>query len=352
MSGFDHGGNIYEAAKKARCSVDDIIDLSSNISPFTPEALFRDIDMKKLISRLPEPYSLSLISEIAKFHDVPENTVLAGNGTTEFIHNICSIYKGQKAVILQPTYVDYIKYAQLADMSVTNVVMTEESGFSFNDEELMEHLTDAAVCFICNPNNPTGKVISKDDLRFVADVCKNTLFVIDESYVDFCVDSAPSLVGCSLTNVAVLRSFSKSHGIPGLRAGYIVSRNKHLVDSLNRAVSPWNMNTPAQEICKKAVKEAVMPNLRKLDNIKHQTMANLSSIDQLKVFDSAVNFFLIKLKRSDAQAFCEYMLSHHFLVRDCSNFVGLNNTFIRIAMKEQRHMDNFCRLAKSYFEIF
>lgn len=352
MNGFEHGGNIYTAARQANCPLKDIIDLSSNISPFLPEALLDGLDVRSLISRLPEPYSSSLVRETAAFHDVPEHTIIAGSGTTEFIHKICRIYGGKKAVVLQPTYVDYAKYIELADIKRVDVIMSESSGFAYDEDELMQNLNDADLCFICNPNNPTGKLICKDELRFVADMFKKTLFVIDESYIDFCVDKKPSLIGCSLNNIVVLRSFSKSYGIPGLRAGYLFSRNKPLIDTLNKSVSPWSMNTIAQRICHKAIKEVVMPNLIKLDNIKHQTLAMLSENTNLKAYDSSANYLLIKLLKSDADSFYEYMLSHKILIRNCSNFVGLDNSFIRISIKELKHMETFCRLAKVYFDIF
>jgi len=181
---------------------------------------------------------------------------------------------------------------------------------------------------------------------------KNTLFILDESYADFCTERPPSLIGCSLTNIIVLKSFSKSYGIPGLRAGYICCRNKPLMENLAKAVSPWNMNTIAQEVCLKALRSAISPNMHRLDNNKHATMAKLAEIDDIKVYDSVANFLLLKLKRSDSASFCEYMLSHKILIRDCSNFVGLDSSFVRIAIKRTKEMELFCRLAKTYFEIF
>lgn len=352
MNEFDHGGNVYTAAQQAGCSVDEIIDLSSNISPFISDTLLNGVDIKKVLSRLPEPGNVSLIKDIAEHHDVPTDTITAGSGTTEFIEKICRIYSGQKALVLQPTYVDYVKYAKQNGMKVINIVMPEKTGFAFDDSDLIATLNDVSVCFICNPNNPTGMVISKDDIRFLADMFKKTLFVVDESYIDFCTDKNPTLIGCTLENIAVLRSFSKTYGIPGIRAGYLFTRDRNLTENLQSSISMWGLNSLAQELCAKALKTDISSDLAHIEDIKRETIIELSANENLKVYTGHTNFILIKLNKANANNFCEYMLSHKILVRNCVNFVGLTDRFIRISVKEKKHMDNFCRLAKVYFDIF
>lgn len=349
---FQHGGNVYSAAEAAGCHVDEIIDLSSNVSPFTSDALLKGLNVKDIVSRLPEPYSRTLTNDIANYHDLPVENFLTGSGTTEFIHRICQLYAGKRAVILQPTYVDYMKHAQLAGMTVTNCTMTAEKKFAFDDNELIEYLPDADVCFICNPNNPTGTLISKDELRFIADMFQKTMFVIDESYIDFCVDKNPTLIGCTLHNMIVLRSFSKAYGIPGLRAGYAFSQDKNLLAEIKSTMSPWNINSLAQEVCKKALKLDITSPMRQVCQIKANTLSRLAHNENLHIMPGEANYILIKLKRSDATSFSEYMLNHKILIRNCSNFAGLSDKYVRIAVKEQVHMDTFCHLAETYFRIF
>jgi len=349
---FQHGGNVYSAAEAAGCHVDEIIDLSSNVSPFTPDALLKGLNIKSIISRLPEPYSRTLTNAVAQFHDLPAENFVTGSGSTEFIYRVCEIYAGKRAVIVQPTYVDYMKHAQLAGMTVTDCIMSEKKKFTFDDNELLQCLPDADVCFICNPNNPTGVLVGKDELRFIADMFKKTMFVVDESYIDFCVDRNPTLIGCTLSNIIVLRSFSKAYGIPGLRAGYVFSQNKHLLGELKSSLSPWNINTLAQEVCLKAVKLDISAYMRQIRQIKANTIGRLAQNENLRVIPGETNYILIKLKKSDASSFSEYMLNHKILVRNCSNFVGLSDKYIRIAVKEQVYMDTFCRLAEVYFRIF
>lgn len=349
MISYDHGGNIYDAAKQTGRQPKDIIDLSSNVSPFIPEGMLDGIDIKALASVLPEPYSESLISEIAVYHEVPEDTILAGGGTTEFIQNICRLYRGKTALMVQPTYVDYAKYAALADMRAISVIMPENTGFAFDDTNVIDPLGYTDICFICNPNNPTGGIISKDDIRFMADMFKRTLFVVDESYINFCLEKDITLIGCSLDNIAVLRSFSKSYGIPGIRAGYLFTNNRHLINGLRDLMSPWSLSTIAQAICHRALKEVISPEMKDLRDIKDATSAKLKKIPELIVYNSHTNYILMRLKKSDAKTFCAFMLERGFLVRNCSNFAGLGAKFIRIAMKEQNIMNKFCTLAKEFF---
>jgi threonine-phosphate decarboxylase len=349
---YQHGGNVYSAAEVAGCHVDEIMDLSSNVSPFTSEALLKGLNIKSIISRLPEPFNNTLTKAVAKYHDLPEEYFLTGSGTTEFIHRICEIYAKKRAVIVQPTYVDYMKHAELAGMDIQNCILSEKHGFAFDDNELMQYLPEADICFICNPNNPTGVLIGKDELRFLADMFKKTMFVVDESYIDFCMDSNPTFIGCNLSNIIVLRSFSKAYGIPGLRAGYVFSMNRHLLAEIKVSMSPWNINTLAQEVCLKALKLDISSYMRQLKQIKGNTLSKLAQNDNLKIIRGETNYILIRLNKSDASSFCEYMLNHKILVRNCTNFVGLSDKYIRIGVKEQEQMDTFCRLADTYFRIF
>lgn len=349
---YGHGGNVYSAAKAAGCHVDEIIDLSSNVSPFTPDSLLKGINIKSTIARLPEPYSLSLVSEIAKYHDVSEESIVVGSGSSEFIQKICALNTKKRAMIVQPTYIDYMKQAELAEMHVCGCIMCGKKNFAFDENEILQCLPETAVCFICNPNNPTGTLIPKDEILFLADMFKKTLFVVDESYIDFCTDNNHTLIGCQQSNIVVLRSFSKAYAVAGLRAGYVYTQNRHLTAELKKAVSPWSLNSLAQEVCKRALNEDMRPYFDKIQNIKKQTIKRLSENKNLEVIIGHANYILIKLKKSDAASFCEYMLNHKILVRNCSNFVGLSDKYIRIAVREQIHMDTFCRLAEVYFRIY
>lgn len=350
MKEYGHGGNIYEAAKLTGRKPADINDLSSNVSPFIPEGLLDNLDMKQLVSVLPEPYSESLVRDIAVYHEIPEETILVGGGTTEFIQRICHMFgSGKTALIIQPTYIDYFKYAAQTGMRVINVMMKENTGFAYDDTNVMDPLGYSDVCFICNPNNPTGTIISKDDIRFLADMFKRTLFVIDESYIDFCIDRDITLVGCSLENIVVLRSFSKSYGLPGLRAGYMTSTNVRLVTALRDEMSPWSVSTEAQVICRRALKEVISPEMKLLADIKRATVAKLSKINEITVFNGHTNYILIRLNRSDAKAFCAFMLDKGFLVRNCTNITGMTRQFVRIAMKEEKVMTKFCSLVREFF---
>jgi len=353
MKEFEHGGNVYNASREAGCEVDEIIDLSSNVSPYIHKNILKKLDsVKPMLSRLPEPHSENLVGEIVKTFDLNEGDVLAGNGSTEIIQNICKLYKGKKAVIVQPTYVDYEKYAKEAEMRIANVFMSENNGFAFDDADLLGELSNASVCFICNPNNPTGFLACKDEVRFLADMFKKTLFVVDESYIEFNIDCNPSLMGCSLNNIAVLRSFSKAYGVPALRAGYIFSRNQLLIEEIKKEMSPWGVNTLAQELCLEAFRSDIVSDLKKLQKTKELTIELLSEIKNLKIFNGSANFLLIKLKKSKSADFYNYMLSHKILIRDCSNIKGLSDKFIRIAIKSEEEMLLFCKLAKVYFDIF
>lgn len=307
-----HGGDIYKAAKYLGCNIDDIFDYSSNISPW---AVSVDVDTKCL-SRLPEPHSESLAKAFSEKYGHRTENVCIASGTTEIIEAVCRIYSGNSAKIFHPTYSDYSSYCNKYGIEITGSLL-------------------AGLCFICNPNNPTGATIERDVLLTTISKNIGTLFVVDESYMPFHLsEEVFSLTNELADNLIVLRSFSKIYGLPGLRLGGGISGNSELIDKIKELISPWSVNSYAQQAGLRLLGANTKEPAERLQRVKSDFLKELADIDYLEPIDSDVNFILCKLSRGSSSELFDHCLKERVLIRDCSNFEGLDDKFVRFAMTD------------------
>lgn len=353
-----HGGNIHEAARIAGCLPSDIMDLSSNISPFPPsqEIMERLREGLSEISALPEVASQSLAGLVARRYNLSEARVLIGNGTTEFIFSLPRSSGSRSALICAPTYSDYADSCALSSVETRFLVCRKEENFAIDMERLRAEAGKADIVFLCNPNNPTGALVGGEDLRGLIRLLPSTTFIIDESYLPFVEggDANSMLKDDIPDNLIVLRSFSKIHAIPGLRLGWLAS-SERTVEVLRKRMLPWGVNRLAQ-----IAGEAILESARR-GNVEEETTARYmagerefflaslaplmhgaSAANPLAAYPARANFLLFELKGTiDAPVFFKLMLKRRILVRDCSNFRGLDSRFFRISLKT-REMNSLC----------
>ena len=348
---FEHGGNIYKAAQNLGCDVSEIVDFSSNVIPYVPVAIKKTIaENIDGLNRLPDPDNTQLTHEIAELFRVYEDSIVIGAGTTELLLHLCLIFSGRSALIVQPTYVDYERFCTQTGLEVRHAVIPEESGFSFDDSYVISKIDNADVVFICNPNNPTGKYIQREELQFLADMYPRTVFVIDESYMPLCDHGDETLMGCAKRNIVVLRSYSKLFGIPGLRLGYLYSNDIRLTGALRASLPPWSVSTLAQTAGMKMVHRDPSEMTDFVKPVKKMLMKRLGDIGGIKIYESDVNFVLIRLLKSNAEELAQYLINHKILIRNCANIRGLDSSFVRISVRMMKETERLADLIKKFFE--
>jgi threonine-phosphate decarboxylase len=203
-----HGGDIIATAKELGCSVDDLIDMSSNLTPLGPvpgldEALIAGL---REIRFLPENGSESLRELFAAKHGLRLPEVLAGNGTTEYIYGVPTALGLSRGLIVGPTYADYQTASSWAGMAVDFFVLRTEEDFVCDLSRLEEELRGNELVFLCNPNNPTGGLVPSAALYQLASDHPESTFLVDESYHSFLPER--SLLDFPLLeNLFVLGSF-------------------------------------------------------------------------------------------------------------------------------------------------
>lgn len=339
-----HGGNCHHWASVLDCSADEIIDMSSNVNPLGPmDGLVAWLrNRMETIGALPEADASAVIRRFGVRYGIDPSRVLVGNGTTQWIYAIPGILDCRKVLIFGPTYSDYADAFLLKGADVLHRIATPETGFChcLDDLDAEEQACDTVV--ICNPNNPTGNLIPRDVLENFCQRNDQRIIVVDESYLPFSdAEENDSLLCSDLSNVIVLHSMSKIFRIPGLRIGFAVSANPQIIRRFRQAQQPWCVNALAQEAAcflldPQCPTDAFIAKTRQFfDSEKRAMMAILSEETGLRVFPSATSFLLIRLPEglSASSVVEDTVRTHRILLRDCSNFHGLDSRFVRVSLK-------------------
>jgi len=338
-----HGGNIYDIATRLGCMPSEITDMSSNVNPLGPPPGLVNFLQQNLnvITALPEVDSSLLVLSFADRYGVDPATVLAGNGSTQFIYSIPLALKIKRAMILGPTYADYADACSMHNINFEYFIAKETQGFKADIKILNKRVKEFDTVFICNPNNPTGTLYTGAEIESLCKALPDTYFVIDESYLPFVTSGDhESMVGRGLPNVIILNSMSKIFRISGLRIGFIIA-SKTIIETLARYSLPWSVNALAQAGVRylmehNAEVNAFIDRTRELiENEKKRFAEKLKNAAGIKLFASTTSFMLAKLvSRQTADTICKILLQERILIRNCSNFKGLSNRFIRISLKD------------------
>nr|WP_319495247.1 threonine-phosphate decarboxylase [uncultured Desulfobacter sp.] len=337
-----HGGNKQQLADRIGCSAEDIIDMSANLNPLgPPERIHRFIrENIHLIHALPEPDAAGMSKGFADYYGIDPGCVIAGNGTTFFIYILPLALGAKKVLILGPSYADYEDACKAHKVDVRHCLTLAENNFVPDLDQLSAQAGQANLVFICNPNNPTGALISKQNLEALIRRHTDTCFVVDESYLPFVPDAEDFSLVTQIhrPNLLVLSSMSKIFRIPGLRTGFL-SGAKTLIRKVMIYYQPWSVNALAQAVIKDIYDHPgdILPFYRQTREFIVKERRNfvqaLAETDGIRLFDAPVYFVLARLNTLSAAQLCRRVGDDRFLIRDCSNFKGLSEQFVRFSLK-------------------
>jgi threonine-phosphate decarboxylase len=337
-----HGGNIYAAARDLGCRPDEIIDMSSNINPLgMPPGLLEHLQIHiGGAGVLPEADSRRSVRQMARLLEVDADHVLAGSGTTQFIYTTCKALDSRNVLIVGPTYADYADACRMHHIEPRYYLARADSRFRVDPDRLKPSLDSIDTVFICNPNNPTGWMMPHDRLVRLCRSHPQIQFVIDESYMPFAAEGQTmSMVGSDLQNVSVLWSISKIFGVPGLRAGFLIT-NGTVISRFQRYMQPWSMNSVAQAAVDylgghpASVKSFIEATRGFLQKERWQFCDELTKRSRLRCYPSSTSYILLELPAGiNAQSVHQQMLKSRILIRNCSNFNGLSDRYIRVSIK-------------------
>ncbi|MCW2119669.1 pyridoxal phosphate-dependent aminotransferase [Flavobacterium sp. 7A] len=317
-----HGDDAYQYPKKV------LHNFSSNVyNKGCAIGLLEEIKSKVFtVESYPSPIANELNAAAALYFGLSKDQFLFGNGATELFYLIAQLYAGGSATIVGPTFSEY------EDACTMFQIKTQMVSW----EQLPDCYTSDLV-FICNPNNPTGTVLQPEQIEILIRNAPQSLFVIDEAYVEFTTATCSSLpLVEQYSNLVLVKSLTKTFTIPGIRLGYMVGKPE-IIQRLLAYKLPWTVNALAI-----AAGLYIFKNYHKLlfsvvdltiETQKFQ--AQINTISNLKVEDSATSYFLVEVLKGSAADLKRYlMMEHQILVRDATNFNLLEGEYIRLAVQK------------------
>jgi threonine-phosphate decarboxylase len=339
-----HGGNKTALARTLGCLEDEIIDMSANLNPLGPPERIKTVITQNLsaINALPEPDARSMTMGFARFHDIDPDTVMAGNGTTWFIYTLPLALGARKILILGPTYSDYADACRMHGIEPAFWLSKPETGFVPDLETVSEAAADADLVFICNPNNPTGVLLTQAQILELVQQHPDVCFVVDESYLPFVPGGNEiSLVRArTVHNLLVLSSMSKIFTIPGLRTGFLSGAGP-LIKKVKTYGQPWSVNALAQVVIRDIFDhpEQIAPFYENtcafIQKEKQVFLERVADLPGLLPVAGRTGFILAQLRHHPAPKICRRVGRERILIRDCSNFFGLDHRFVRFSLKDR-----------------
>ena len=340
-----HGGDVWGFSRKYNIPLEQVLDFSGPINFLgpSPKAVEAVKQQAKLMRFYPDPNPIELRAEIAKYiaNDVCESNVILGNGSIELIYMIAGVFPGNfKAVIPVPSFTEYEKAVLRVNGEALFVQLPEN--FALETGAIKKAVTDDTrmIC-ICNPHSPSGTLYSRETILNLADFCKrkDIILSVDENYIEFAAKGEDATMAGyvkNYENLFVIRSITKFYGMPGIRFGYGIAA-KNLIDKLQTVRQPWSINTLAGYATLAAFNDKEFIENTKRTIVKERTVLAkmLSEIGVLRVFPSETNFLLVKIlnPKFTSIALREKLAKERILIRDCSTFVGLDDSFFRVTVR-------------------
>ena len=319
----------------------DVLDFSSNVNPLGPTRAVLDAIRRNLglVGIYPDPRSTALKGALRSYTGVPASRIVVGNGASEIIYNFARAFLSDSTPVLvaSPTFGEYEAAARLAGAPVT---FFDTMDIGADLEEFLSEIPRNGCVFVCNPNNPTGTLLRRTQMRRILcrAVQRGSLLFADECFMELVHGRPESMLRdvARSNNLFVLRSLTKSFALAGMRVGYGVGP-KPIISVLDRTAIPWNVSGLAQAAAQAALADtSYLGMARNLIRTEAEYLRNaISGVDGLECLDGSANYILVRTKINSTML-QQRLLRRGILVRDCRSFRGLGGNYIRIAVRTRR----------------
>lgn len=323
----------------------EMLDFCYLVNPFYPNQKLMDeikANFERLLGDYPSGMNVNSLLA-AKYYGLHKEQVCVGNGAAELIKALMEHFKG-KAGIIYPAFEEYPHRKKEEDIVP---YFAQKSGFRYTADDLMKYYEGKEIetLVLVNPDNPSGNYIEKQDVLRLADWAreKKITLIIDESFVDFAQSEEPATlleeeIIQNYPELIIVKSISKSFGVPGLRLGLLVSGQENLIENLKKDVAIWNINSFAEffmqifEKYKSNYEEA----MKKFKQVRMDYVKKLENVEKLEVFPSQANYVMCRLTgQMTSRELAETLLDkYNILIKDLSTKTGFDGkSYIRLAVR-------------------
>ncbi len=340
----EHGGNIEQALKQYRLAEGAVIDFSANINPLgmpypVKRAVTKAMDY---LDRYPECEYLDLRKDLAGFYGVKPQNLLVDNGSVSLIYLIPRALGLRSALIIVPAFSEYEKAARLAKGEVK--FLKSKADLSLDMDSLIKGLKGRDSLYLANPNNPTSLSVERKDLLKILKAAKENgaILILDEVFMEFSDSPRENTLisqAVKSENLIILRSMTKFFALAGLRLGAAIA-HPDVISRLRKYQPPWPVNSLAVAAAREFLKDKkyIYNSYKLIQKEKTFLYSELSAFKAFKVWKPSANFVFcrIKVKNLTAAGLRDRLALKGILIRDCSNFRGLDMGFFRIAVRSRR----------------
>lgn len=335
-----HGGNLAWAAAVAGCAPDTILDFSASINPLGPTHSTLAAINSQLgnIKHYPDPNYGELKQALGRFHKLPSEFILPGNGSAELL-----TWAGRElsqvaaTILVTPTFGDYYRALRAFNAKVLEFPMSLFNSINLDLSAILDNCftTKDKALLLNNPHNPTGKLFTRHTI--LPYLKQFALVVVDEAFMDFLhPEEQQSLIEMvpEFPNLVILRSLTKFYSMPGLRFGYAIAHPQRL-QKWQSWRDPWAVNSLAAAAAIAAVedKNFQQQTWEWLPKARNELFAGLAGIQGLQPLEGAANFLLVESKHSTSDLQQKLLQHHQILIRDCLSFPQLGDRYFRVAVR-------------------
>jgi len=345
-----HGGDVTGARRKYGSTT--LLDFSANINPLgLPPAVAMGLAAHiPEIVHYPDPYAREVQEILAISLGVPPETLLLGNGSIELIYLLPRILGITRAAAPVPGFSEYRYGARLASASCLDLPLRPPE-YAWNLDEILGIIPQVDLMFLCNPNNPTGSLFTAADIDSLVEALpdQQAFLVMDEAFMDFVTgreDLSLARRAAEDHRILVLGSLTKFYALPGLRLGYLLGE-PGLIQKLAAFLPPWNINCLAQAAARLALTDVEFGRRSReyVEQARSRFYGALREVPGLTPLPPTANFIFCRLADDGVSApeLTARLGRRGFLIRDCSNYRGLDDRCIRLAVR--REEDNAALVA-------
>ena len=319
------------------------LDFSVNTNPIgLPDLVKQQLPfLSEIAGEYPDPDCLELRTRLARKYKIRPEQILCGSGADDLLYRLVFALNPRHALVVTPTFEEYDRALGVIGCEIRHYRLRPENQFTLESDIFSSLSPDCDLMILCNPNNPTGRLIEPALLRDLIDYCEahKILLMVDECFMEFLPDWKSHTVkqlAAEKKHLLVIDAFTKTYSLAGFRLGFCISGNQELLSRMHACGQEFSVSAPAQlaGLCA-LMDHDYMKHTYELLSMEREWLISQLKALSLEVYPSSGNFLLF---RTEDPAIRRKLLVHQIKVRDCSRFYGLGPEYCRIAVR--RHEEN------------